>query len=298
MASEIKERANFLEESLNRFIINVDKSSYRLNQELQRLSREVEKTSQVVQSLSVEMKAFKEEMQADREQYREEMQADREQYRDEMQADRKRYRDEMQANRERYRKENQIERAQYRKEMQIERAQYREEMRIDLAAFKEEMRQSRRELNKKWGELANKLGTFAEDIAAPNLPRIAREQFNEANHIFFATNLYKSAPGKKEVIYEFDAILETENALFFLESKYTVRGKYINGLPTIIDNFKTCFPEYADKEFIPIFASMKLHANTLKKLTRMNIYAMAMGDRTMELFNFDDLQKKRTPSKP
>ena len=42
---------------------------------------------------------------------------------------------------------------------------------------RQQAEQDRRDLNKKWGDLANRLGTVAEDIVAPNLPRIAREQF-------------------------------------------------------------------------------------------------------------------------
>ncbi len=43
--------------------------------------------------------------------------------------------------------------------------------------FQDEMRQSKRALDKKWGELANKMGTIIEDILAPNLRRLAREHF-------------------------------------------------------------------------------------------------------------------------
>ncbi len=46
-----------------------------------------------------------------------------------------------------------------------------EKMMIDM---RQQAEQDRRELNKKWGELANRLGIVAEDIVAPNLPRLAR----------------------------------------------------------------------------------------------------------------------------
>jgi len=32
-------------------------------------------------------------------------------------------------------------------------------------------------MNKRWGELANKMGTVVEDIVAPSIPRLAREIF-------------------------------------------------------------------------------------------------------------------------
>src|ERR671935_69966 len=61
----------------------------------------------------------------------------------------------------------------------------------EMVAFKEEMRvfrdkvdqdiagmeQWRIQSQKQWGELAQKLGTFVEDIVAPNVPRLGREIF-------------------------------------------------------------------------------------------------------------------------
>ena len=51
--------------------------------------------------------------------------------------------------------------------------EFKEEMR----EFKEEAERDRRRMNKAWGDLANKLGTTVEDVVAPNIPRIGREEF-------------------------------------------------------------------------------------------------------------------------
>ena len=56
---------------------------------------------------------------------------------------------------------------------------YNSQMRTEaeLRAFKEDNRLENREMNRKWGELANKMGTMVEDLVAPSLPRIVQEQF-------------------------------------------------------------------------------------------------------------------------
>lgn len=46
-----------------------------------------------------------------------------------------------------------------------------------MSDFKNEARVDRNEMNKKWGDLANKMGTLAEDLAAPSIPRIIKERF-------------------------------------------------------------------------------------------------------------------------
>ena len=55
------------------------------------------------------------------------------------------------------------------------------EFKNEMSEFKNEMRASTKDLHKKMGDLSRKLGTFVEDFAAPNLPRIAAEYFNEPN---------------------------------------------------------------------------------------------------------------------
>src|SRR5438876_12263945 len=50
-------------------------------------------------------------------------------------------------------------------------AEFRQKVDQDIT----EMRQWRVDSQKKWGEIANKLGTFVEDIVAPNIPRIGKE---------------------------------------------------------------------------------------------------------------------------
>ena len=49
----------------------------------------------------------------------------------------------------------------------------------EMRAFKEEGREQNREMNRRWGELANKLGTLVEDLVAPSLPRIISEVLNQ-----------------------------------------------------------------------------------------------------------------------
>lgn len=84
-------------------------------------------------------------------------------------------------------------------DMQVARlSQEMRDFKDEMKAFKEEMRgfeeraeQERREMNRRWGELANKMGTLAEDIVAPNLPRVARELFGCQEVNFFAVRVKK-----------------------------------------------------------------------------------------------------------
>ena len=46
---------------------------------------------------------------------------------------------------------------------------------------------------------------------------------------------------------------------------------------------------------VPVFSSLKLPANVVTYLTKNGIYAVAMGESTMQVLNADAVRKKRTP---
>jgi len=149
-----------------------------------------------------------------------------------------------------------------------------------------------REWNQKWGEMADKMGTFAEDLAAPNLRRIAREQFDCKSVDFFAPRIDKKNPLDPSQVFEFDALLVSGQTVFLLEAKFSVRMVYLERMPTLIENFKLAFPEYTHYTVNTIFASMSIRDDQVKYLTSLGIYAMALGEENMELLNFDELQAR------
>ena len=169
---------------------------------------------------------------------------------------------------------------------------FKDEMREYKDTAEKEIREFKKEMNKKWGDLSNKLGSFAEDIAAPNIPRIAREYFHVESIFRYMPNTRVVHPERPGDEYEFDAVVTSESKVFLLETKFTVREEYIRDIPGVIRNFRECFPEFTHLELVTIFASMQLHESTVKRLTRMGVYAMAMGDDNMDLLNFEALQKK------
>ncbi|MDM8523295.1 hypothetical protein QUF80_07985 [Desulfococcaceae bacterium HSG8] len=54
---------------------------------------------------------------------------------------------------------------------------FKEEIRSDTKKFK-------KQTDKKWGELSNKMGTLVEDMVAPNIPEIIRTYFNDEPDFF------------------------------------------------------------------------------------------------------------------
>ena len=163
----------------------------------------------------------------------------------------------------------------------------------EMREFKDEVRSDGKTMKKQWAELAHKLGSFAEDISLPNIPRIAKEFFNEPEILTILPRVRKRNVLKRGDEYEFDGIVETENKVFLMEAKFTARPEFVRKLPKIKENFRAVFPEYEKKELVLIFGSMSIPEDMVKNLTRIKVYALILGDDNMKLVNFDAIQKKK-----
>ena len=153
---------------------------------------------------------------------------------------------------------------------------------------RQQAEQDRRELNKKWGELANRLGTVAEDIVAPNLPRIAREQLgcpDEPDDFMVRRWVRHKLDNSKR--REFDVVVVYPEKVLINETKATPKLNYIDDFIAVIADIYGYFPEYQGKEIIPIFAGLFIPDNLLRYLTKHRIYALGMGEQTMELLNWE-----------
>ncbi|NUO08258.1 MAG: hypothetical protein HUU08_06185 [Candidatus Brocadia sp.] len=169
------------------------------------------------------------------------------------------------------------------REFKGEMREFKEEMR----AFKDEMREDRKKMYKKWGEIANKMGTVAEDIVAPNIPRIAQEYFGCKELEFFGLRVHKRNVKDRSKSREFDIIAVGDDALIINETKSSPRVDYINEFSEVLKEMYDYFPEYRGKKIIPIFSSLYIPDTVVTYLTKIKIYAKAMKDDAMELLNYE-----------
>lgn len=141
--------------------------------------------------------------------------------------------------------------------------------------------------------IADRIGRFTEDIVGPNIPRLAREVFGINPFQFFAERVEKLHYQDPSRMREFDFVLAGSGQLVITESKSTARFKYIEEFATALAEVFDYFPEYRGYRVIPIFASMAIGQDFVRRLTRLKIYALALGQRTMELLNLEEVRGPR-----
>ena len=168
---------------------------------------------------------------------------------------------------------------------------YNSQMRTEaeLRAFKDDMRRENREMNRKWGELANKMGTMVEDLVVPSLPRIVREQFGLEILDLMVRRKRRLGDGS---VREFDGIAVADGYAFVNSTKSTLRNSDVEGLVGEIAEFRKFFPEYDKEKVIGILASLYVEEGLVKYAEKTGFLVLAVGDQLMELKNTPGFRPK------
>jgi hypothetical protein len=161
-------------------------------------------------------------------------------------------------------------------------------------AAEERAAKEHKEANRRWGDLANKLGTIIEDILAPNLRRLARDHFQFPTIDDFMIRRWRRRPGAAGVETEFDTLVVGPDAVILGEAKSTPTLKDVEDFAAKVAVFYEFFPEYQGRRLIPVLGSWGMADPIVDALTARRIYAMRMGEETMELANAAALESTGT----
>lgn len=160
------------------------------------------------------------------------------------------------------------------------------EVNAALLRLERNIERDRREHNKRWGELANKMGTLVKDIVAPSLRRIALEDFNFGELEFFAPRVEKRHPVTRQA-REFDVVAAGPRAVLLNETKSTPTQEHAEAFVAFVKSgqFFEYFPEYRERSLTAVFSSLSVPESIVDYLTREGVYAVAMGDEVMQVLN-------------
>jgi len=145
----------------------------------------------------------------------------------------------------------------------------------ELRLFKDETHRQHREMNKKWGEFSNKLGTLVEDLVDPSLPRVVEKRLNERTYDLMMRRKRRSPDGR---VKEFDAVLVTLDCVCLNSTKATLSNTDVDGFVADIAEFRTFFPEYNALPLVGILASLAMDGSVLAYAERQGFLVLAVGD--------------------
>lgn len=176
----------------------------------------------------------------------------------------------------------------FKDEMRI----FKDEMLVfkdEMSGFKDRMEASHKEMNKQWAALAQKMGTLDEDLVFPAVRPVISKYFKCDPMSRSIRNLRR----KDADSFEVDVLAICEDKVFMVEVRSTPRDAYVDEILKKVPLFKKFFPEYKDREVIPIFASITFPDNIVQYATRKGLYVMAYREwEYMDIINFDEIGKK------
>ena len=174
------------------------------------------------------------------------------------------------------------------REFKDEMREFKDEMREfkdEMSEYKEWSRNQIKTMNRQWGDLANRMGTLAEDLVAPSVPRILRDYVGcPESGVEFVTVRFR---GKKMTgeMQEFDVLAGCGNTLLINETKTTLRPKDVDGFVAMLAQAREFIPEYAGRRIVGVLASFYIDPTLTRYGERQGLIMLGATDGIMEVLN-------------
>jgi len=182
-----------------------------------------------------------------------------------------------------------------RTEEQLKRTERNvEQFSFEMREFKDEMRQFKTESNKRWGELANKMGTMAEDLVAPSIERILRQSVGCAKEDVeaVAVRVQRRHPTTHQR-REFDVVAACREYVLVNETKSTLTSEAITQFVTdCLPSVRDYFPEYANKRVIGAIASLYVDRSLVRHGERLGVIVLGFDEEVMAVLNSSEFVPK------
>lgn len=167
--------------------------------------------------------------------------------------------------------------------MKEDTARMNEEANARMEESRRQMREDTRRMQKAWGDLANKMGTVAEDVVAPNIPRLALEAFGFSEVEDLMVRVRRVSRRGEKRRREWDVVCSGPGKVIVVDVKSTPTLEKIAEVQPRLAEFFDFFPEYEDCQLIGIFASWAIDPQLLPAISEAGLYGIAMGEETMDI---------------
>ena len=175
---------------------------------------------------------------------------------------------------------------QLAQETRLSTNQLAQETRLSTNQLAQETRLSLKEMDKKCGELAQKMGTMAEDLVAPSVPRVLRQLVNcSEEQLEYVAVRAKKRNAKTNQIKEFDVIVVCGDYLLVNETKSTLDSVDVLRFAASIPEVRDYYPQYASKKLIGALASLYIDESLVRYGEKNGLIVLGTGEELMQILN-------------
>ena len=144
-----------------------------------------------------------------------------------------------------------------------------------------------KELGKQIGGLGAKFGSFTEGLALPSMEKILRQRFGME---VVSPSVRASKEGKHMEIDVLAYANGNLNIAYVVEVKSHAREDSITQLKSILQRFRTFFPEHKDKQLYGILAAVDMSPELREKTLQEGFYVARIHDQVFELDTPENFQ--------
>ena len=161
----------------------------------------------------------------------------------------------------------------------------REEDREWLRELEEKAERDREWMRRKWGEMAQRLGTLTEDIFAPGIPYLIERLGYRVKERMLDVEYEKD--GRRR---QYDALVIAEDevrreVLFVAEVKSQARSEDFEQLRSLVADLLWFKPEFASKRIVPLLAAFRIPPDLVNLANKRRILLVRMGGEYLEPLN-------------
>lgn len=147
--------------------------------------------------------------------------------------------------------------------------------------------EERRDWNRRWGEMSNRLGTLVEDLVAPSLPRIAAPylELPPGCALETALRVKRRHPADPSRTREVDALCSSPSAWLACETRSRLTARHVSAFVTGLPELREFFPEYTSRRLFGCLASLAVEPEVVTFAERCGVLVLAVGDELMDVLN-------------
>jgi hypothetical protein len=144
-----------------------------------------------------------------------------------------------------------------------------------------------RDMRREWGELSRKMGTMAEDLVAPSVPRILRTVIGcPDDHIdSMAVRVKRSSTVDRGWMAEFDVVAVCGAHALVNETKSTLAPDDVKGFVERLLTVRQYFPEFEGKAVIGAIASLYVDESIVRLGEKQGLIVLGFGEDVMDVLN-------------
>lgn len=139
-----------------------------------------------------------------------------------------------------------------------------------------------RELGKQIGGLGNKFGSFTEGVVMPSVQQLLFDRFGVED---FMPRRRKRFGSKSIEIDALGIVNGSRNEAYIVEIKSHLRQDSVEQLLRLLEEFRSIFPEYADKKLYGILAAADANGEALEAAQKAGLYIVTFNE---DLMRFQD----------